>query len=263
MRYGVIADVHGNLHALQASLTALEKAGVDGYLCLGDLIGYGPFPNECVEVVAGTGAVCVAGNHDLIALGRLPDDQCIPLARESIEWTARQLTPAARDYLESLPLRAEVAGAVVLAHGSLDNPRRYVTRPEHAEEQLEQLGREYPQARCLLVGHTHRVWAFVEGSGTVRLNEPVSIPETGRLLLNPGTVGQSRERVVRAQCMVLDLERSQATFHAVPYDFAACRRALVERGLPARSCHLRPSPLGACARAARRLARRALSLARA
>src|SRR5688572_30513028 len=103
MRLGVIADIHGNLHALEAAFATLNREGVDGYVCLGDLVGYGAFPNECVERVAETGAVCVAGNHDLIALGRLPDDQCIPLARHSLEWTSRQLTPASRDYLSRLP----------------------------------------------------------------------------------------------------------------------------------------------------------------
>ena len=87
MRYGVLADIHGNLHALRAALGALGREGVDRYLIAGDLVGYGPNPNECVELVAGLDAVCVAGNHDLIALDRLSDERCPELARQSLRWT--------------------------------------------------------------------------------------------------------------------------------------------------------------------------------
>ena len=97
MRFAILSDIHGNLPALEAALELFARAGVDRYLCAGDLVGYGPFPNECVERIAELGAVCVAGNHDLIALGRLSDDRCIPLARNSLRWTREVLTPATRD----------------------------------------------------------------------------------------------------------------------------------------------------------------------
>jgi len=266
MRYGVLADIHGNLHALRAVLQQVDRTGVDGYLCLGDLVGYGPFPNECVEVVAELGAVCVAGNHDLIALERLAWDQCIPLARESLAWTRKVLRADARDYLSGLPLRAAVGGEVVMAHGSLDNPREYVVREEQAEAQLCQLAEEHQGARLLLLGHTHRQSCWVTGSAErtrieIRGEASVSLgrgPESSeaRHLANPGSVGQSRERHAEARFMVLDLERGAITFHSAGYPVELCRRALRERGLPAHSCHLRPSPLRAAAGRVRRLAKR-------
>src|SRR3954447_24462817 len=88
MRFAVISDVHANLHALDAALAFLATQDVDGYLCAGDLVGYGPFPNECVRRVAALGGPCVAGNHDLIAIGRLSDERCIPLAQASLRWTS-------------------------------------------------------------------------------------------------------------------------------------------------------------------------------
>jgi membrane-associated phospholipid phosphatase len=121
VRYGVLADIHGNLHALRAVLGELDRAGVDRYLIAGDLVGYGPNPNECVEVVPGLDAICVAGNHDLIAIERLSDEHSAPLARQSLRWTRGVLTDDARAFLASLPLRARAPGGIVIAHGWLDD----------------------------------------------------------------------------------------------------------------------------------------------
>src|SRR3954453_519788 len=91
MRWGVIADIHSNLHALEAVLAALERAGVERYVCAGDLVGYGPRPNECVERVAALDAVVVAGNHDLVAIGRLSAEGLGPLPAQTVQWTASVL----------------------------------------------------------------------------------------------------------------------------------------------------------------------------
>jgi predicted phosphodiesterase len=126
MRYGLISDIHGNLAALRAAVAFLADAGVDAYLCPGDIVGYGPQPNECVEILASLPVYCVAGNHDLIATGALTDDHMGMLARRTLEWTRSVLEPAAREWLAALPRRHEVPGATV-AHGSLSDPRRYIS----------------------------------------------------------------------------------------------------------------------------------------
>ena len=146
MRYAVLADIHGNLHALDAVLAALKDAEVDGYLVAGDLVGYGPFPNECVERVAELDAACVAGNHDLIVLGQLSDERCIPLARTSLAWTRDVLRDDARAYLERLP-RVVDTGRVVMTHGSLDDPSEYTRTPEQAVTQLGRLAAGASQRR--------------------------------------------------------------------------------------------------------------------
>lgn len=249
MRYAVLADIHGNLHALDAVLAAVRGESVDGYLVAGDLVGYGAFPNECVDRVAELGAACVAGNHDLIVLGQLSDERCIPLARTSLAWTKEVLSDDARAYLERLP-RTIDTGPVVLAHGSLDDPEEYTRTPEQAVAQLGRLGREHPEARVLVVGHTHRPWACEEG-GRVPARDGGLTLASERMLLNPGAVGQSRELLVRARYLLLDLDRSVATFRAVRYDTKACREALRARGLSPRSNHLRPTVGGAVRRARR------------
>jgi predicted phosphodiesterase len=256
VRYGVLADVHGNLHALEAALAALARLGVGSYLCAGDLVGYGAMPNECVAALAALDVRCVAGNHDLIALGRLPDDDCSQLARDSLRWTRTHLDPAARRYLEALPPVVATADGVVVAHGSLSDPWEYIRTPAQRVEQLRRLERDHPGTRVLVLGHTHRPAAHSATRGAIGLRRGVAIPEEDSVLLNPGSVGQSRERRVRASFVVLDVDRREATFHAVRYDVRGCRRTLRQRGLPAWSYQLRPSPARRYAGAVRRALRR-------
>jgi predicted phosphodiesterase len=241
-RLGVISDVHANLHALDAALEFLGTQELDGYLCAGDLVGYGPFPNECVRRVLALDGPCVAGNHDLIALGRLGDERCVPLARASLRWTRAALDGDARELLGALPLGVEQHG-VAVRHGSIADPAEYVLTVDQAQACLDELAAVAAGANVLVLGHTHRPMAvgrrrgllLHEAAGQVALEpgEPVA--------LNPGAVGQSRSRDPRARVMVLDLNERVASFHALDYDVQACRRALRDRGLPEGSCHLRRS----------------------
>jgi predicted phosphodiesterase len=238
MRYGVIADVHANLHALDATLAFLSEQDVDGYLCAGDLVGYGPLPNESVRRVLDLGGACVAGNHDLIALGRLSDERCIPLARASLRWTRGVLDDDVRAALAALPSTAGL-GELVLCHGWLEDPQRYVIAEEEAIARLRALD----VAEIVITGHTHRPAAVGARAGTLLRGTAgtVRLPRGEPVLLNPGAVGQSRTADPRARAVVLDIEAGTAAFHAVPYDVAACREALRERGLDPDACHLRPS----------------------
>ena len=239
VRYGVISDVHANLPALDAVLAALRRIGVDAYACAGDLVGYGPQPNECVDVVRRLGAITVAGNHDLIALGALSEQRCERLARESLRWTRDALEDGTREYLAGLPPRAELPGGVVVAHGSLGDVQEYVLRVDEAAAQLARLAGTHPAARFLVLGHTHRALAS-DGRAAARASGRVALGGAERWLLNPGAVGQSREPLVRARFMVLDTERREASFHAVRYDVRRTRSLLRRHGLPARSVHLAP-----------------------
>jgi predicted phosphodiesterase len=250
MRYGVLADVHGNLDALCAVLRSLERHGVDGYLVAGDLVGYGPYPNECVATVAGLPGTCVAGNHDLIALGLLSDDRCIELARRSLRWTRGVLGADERAFLAALPRTASAPGGVVIAHGSLDDPQEYTTTSRQALPQLDRIEAR-DGARTLVLGHTHRPLAFGRRSGWLTTRDATPLPAGEAVLLNPGSAGQSRELRARARFAVLDLGAREARFFAIPYDVAACRGALRDVGLSPRSCHLRPSLPRAAARAVR------------
>lgn len=258
-RFGILADVHGNLPALLAAVARLRAEGVERFLCAGDLVGYGPFPDECVEVIAGLEAVCVAGNHDLIALGRLSDDRCNTLARNSLAWTRKRLGPASREYLDALPLQVQVDG-VLMAHGSPDDPQHYVRDGAEAARQLATVAARCPAVRVLVLGHTHMAGAWAPGGRPLETDAGSAMPlgEEGPVLLNPGAVGQSRERRIRARSLVLDLREQTVVFHADRYDVGACRRALRSAGLPPETVHVSPTLAGRAARRLRRAAAKAI-----
>lgn len=252
MRYGLLADVHGNLAALQPVLQRLAGASVDRYIVAGDLVGYGPNPNECVEAIAGLDPICVAGNHDLMAIGRLSDERCIPLGQAAMRWTRSVLGTDARAYLEALPPRAQAPGGVVVAHGTLEDPERYTTNATEALDQLAQLDREYPASRILVLGHTHRPLVVdSESRKEQRKRQRLELGATGRYVVNPGGVGQARELRCRARFGLLDLDAGTLELEAIRYNVASCQRDLRTAGLSPRSCHLQPSAAGAARRALR------------
>lgn len=257
MRYGLISDVHGNHHALRAVLEALDRQRVDVVVSAGDLVGFGPRPNECVELVADAGVVGVAGNHELIALGRLTDARCGERARASQQWTQQVLRDDVRRYLDQLPARVTLPGLVV-THGSLADPEEYVRSERAAREQLERVAAEHEEADTLVLGHTHRAWVFHGHHGTLGRRAGRVHLRDGRHLVNPGSVGQSRQRepVPLARFAVLDTDHGHVDLHAIDYDVAACRAELRHQGLPDEYVHLRPKRVRGAVSRARGLARR-------
>ncbi|NJC71274.1 metallophosphoesterase family protein [Planosporangium thailandense] len=258
MRYGVVSDVHANAVALRTAIARLKAVGVDEWLCAGDIVGYGPQPNECVELLAELGARCVAGNHELLVLGRLPLERSGRLARETTPWTRSVLRDDCRRYLAALPTTVRVPG-VLMAHGSITDPTRYVRQPEQAVGELATLARVDAQATVLVLGHTHRPWMVCEDGGTVPAapGPATAFPPTGRVLVNPGSVGHSRqdEPVPRTRFLLLDIEQRQVRFFAETYDVAGALAALREHGLPRSCIHVRPGRLWAVPRRAQTLIR--------
>lgn len=256
MRWAILSDVHANGRALDAALAAAERLRVDAVLCPGDLVGYGPEPNAVVRRIAREATATVAGNHDLIALGRLSDARCGRLARRSLAWTITVLEDDVRAVLAELPDVARPASHLLMAHGSPGDPQAYVDGPELANAVLADVARTDPHVRIVVLGHTHRWMAYGERRGLLpaRSGRPIALDPGERTLLNAGSVGQSRERGALARFMVLDADVREASFHAVRFDVRATRRALRRAGLPAHSAHVRPG-------AARALAARALRAA--
>ena len=237
MRYGILSDVHANLPALEAALTALDDQRVDRVLCAGDVVGYGPHPDECAARIAAEGIPCVAGNHDLMAIERLTMERADELARTTMEWTRRAIADDTRAFLDALPPRIEEDDLTV-AHGTLSDPTIYVRTGEAAAEQVEELVRS-GLAGPLVIGHTHVPHAYGRERGRLlhaRAGEVELAPGEAHLL-NPGSVGQARERRPLARLMVLDTDASRASFLALAYDHRRTRRALVSAGLPPSAHH--------------------------
>ena len=252
MRYGFISDVHANLPALEAALAELSDARVDRVVCAGDLVGYGPHPNECVRRIAAEGIACVAGNHDLMAIGRLGLEGASGLARHTIEWAREVLDDDSRAFLEGLPATLAL-DELTVAHGSLDSPSVYIETDDAAARELRRLER----GQVLVIGHTHVPYAYGARRGRLLRGRAGQVELAGdeRCLLNPGSVGQARERRPLTRLLVLDSDRGEASFRAIRYDEPRTRRALVERGLPAGAHHIKPTLRDKAARAKARALR--------
>ena len=232
MRVLVVADIHGNLAALEAVLAAAGP--VDRVWCLGDVVGYGPRPRECVERIREyAGPACVLGNHDAACLGRIPLDGFNPVARYALRWTMLQLGPEHRAYLESLPEQF-ILHEVTLVHGSLRAPIwEYIFTPEQALASFALL-----QTRLCFFGHTHIPFLLSEtaahrGEPPIRPSDGETIEvRDGRYLINPGSVGQPRDGDPRAAFAIWEPEQQRVTFRRVPYNIEAVQAEMAAAGLP-------------------------------
>jgi len=233
VRYLVISDIHANRTALEAVLR--DAAPFDMIWCLGDLVGYGPDPNECVARIQDFEHICVAGNHDWAALGHLTLDDFNTEARIAHLWTREELTPVSQEYLQQLPVRLE-QGDFTLVHGS---PR------EPIWEYLLDLGgalinfSHFSTPFCL-VGHTHLPLMFVlneEGGRPYAMVPEIGTPiplRRHRMILNPGSVGQPRDGDPRASYAILDTDAMTWELHRVPYPIEITQERMRARGLPRR-----------------------------
>jgi len=208
--YGIIADIHSNLEALQAILPELR--GVDQIICLGDIVGYGPNPNECLEVIRQNRITTIAGNHDKAAVGELQTTNFNPNARRAIGWTAEQLTEANKHYLTNLPLTLEFPEFQVV-HGSLAGPlEEYIFSLAEAAPTFDLMGKG-----LLFVGHTH---------------QPLNLTRENKIIVNPGSVGQPRDNDPRASFGIYDSVKHEFAWHRVAYDISAVQEKMRAAGLP-------------------------------
>jgi predicted phosphodiesterase len=231
VRVAVISDIHGNLHALEAVLAAVADDRVDAIWCLGDLVGYGPRPNECTTTVARSAAICLVGNHDLGVLGRLDLADFTPDAAVAALWSREVLEDAAREYLSRLRPSARGHGCELFHASPRDPVWEYVLSEEVARAALR-----LTSSSVVLVGHSHVALRFTPENGRVAGDlapEGTQIDlSTGRWLLNPGSVGQPRDGDPRAAYAVVDLAESRASFRRVAYPVERTQDEIRERGLP-------------------------------
>jgi diadenosine tetraphosphatase ApaH/serine/threonine PP2A family protein phosphatase len=232
MRYAIIADIHSNLEAFTAVLGDIErKGGVDEIWCLGDIVGYGPDPHQCIESLRRCKHICVAGNHDWAAIGKVDTSYFNPMAATACQWTAKQLSPEDIEYLESLPLTIEKNG-FTLVHGSPMEPIwEYVISTSIAAKNFA-----YFRSPFCLVGHSHVPAVYKEMKGLCRA-VPFS-PSIGmvlgeeRMIINPGGVGQPRDGDPRASYAIYDSDSRVLRLYRLPYDIGATQDKMMQAGLP-------------------------------
>ncbi len=230
MRIAVLSDVHANLHALEAVLLEVDAGAFDAIWFLGDLVGYGPHPNECTALLQERAAICLAGNHDLVVLGKIPIDAFAGEAAAAARWTQTVLDDDARAFLGTLQPRVTTPGAE-LFHGSPRDPVwEYVLGDAAAEAAFA-----LTQAPLVLVGHSHV--ALEISNGDDLRGDPAAAGtqlELGRLrrLLNPGSVGQPRDGDPRAAWLEIDNAAARATFRRTVYPVEQTQAEMRARGLP-------------------------------
>ena len=233
MRILIISDIHANLTALE---TVLDAAGdIDTVWCLGDLVGYGPDPNECISRIRVLpNLVCLMGNHDAAALNLIDTGSFNPEARRAIHWTQDALTRASMKFLRDLPEKFRFE-QVTISHGSPRHPVwEYLLDAHTAFMNFEYFDTDY----CF-VGHTHLpvIFSLRDGSNNVALNVPQ--PGTRRQLIsrtivNPGSVGQPRDRDPRASYAIFDPLDQTWEYNRVSYDVQAVQARMTALGLPQR-----------------------------
>ncbi len=231
MRWAIVSDIHSNLEALEAVLADLERERPEALVCLGDFVGYGASPNECIERLRPRLATAIAGNHDWAACGRMRLGSFSGDAAQAARWTTAQLTPEHRDYLLGLPLTARWQGAL-LVHASPAFPERwaYVLSPADAAEELSAF-----DERLAFIGHSHYPGAFEQDErGAIHYSrEPeIRLKPGRRYLVNVPSVGQPRDGDPRAGYQLVDEGAGLLRQVRIAYDVGGAMRRIHEAGLP-------------------------------
>jgi len=233
VHYLIISDIHANLAAMEAVLA--DAPAFDEIWCLGDLVGYGPNPNECIERLQDFPHISLAGNHDKAALGKLNLNTFNTDARYANTWTQSELKPAPREYLSGLPTHTEKNG-FYMAHASPREPVwEYIL-----DENLAYANFAYFSTPICLVGHTHVPVVFELDEQRQCCNGLISpFPDSlelgpRRMIINPGSVGQPRDGDPRASYAILDTENMTWKFRRTDYPVEITQERMRARGLPRR-----------------------------
>lgn len=229
MLVAVLSDIHSNAYALEAVLDGIGP--VDQLWVLGDIVGYGPHPDQVAERLRSAGVIAVQGNHDAAVLGRIPTDTFNEQARRAVEWTARTISATTREWLAALP-DERVEGEFTLVHGSPRDPLwEYLLSIPAARLNLAAFTTPY----CL-VGHTHYPVVFRDDQGQVEAlvagDGARLVIDERRCILNPGSVGQPRDGDPRASVMLLDTARHEAEWRRFDYPITLVQRDIRQAQLP-------------------------------
>jgi predicted phosphodiesterase len=237
VRYLILSDIHSNLEAFERCV-ATARGRYDEVLCLGDLVGYGPDPNAVVDAVRDLAAVIIRGNHDKACAGITDAEDFNPLARAGTLWTREQLTPENLAWLQKLPSGPQEVSGIELVHGSPRDEDEYLVESHDTPPAFDEA-----TSSVVFFGHTHLQGGFVstpEGNAqpihcygfengctlTLRIEEGL------RYLINPGSVGQPRDRDWRAAFAIFDSDQRLVEYYRSAYNLPATQEKMRKAGLP-------------------------------
>lgn len=230
MRYGILGDIHGNLEALETVVAGLEKEGVDHFISVGDIVGYGADPSACISVVRELGATVVAGNHDWAAIGKLDATFFNVYAKEAVDWTASVLSKKEKDWIDSLPLTEIVNDEITVGHATISEPERfnYIQTYYDAARSINEM-----TTPVAVLGHSHVPLAFLM-TDSLRLSvaTKINLAETTRALINVGSIGQPRDENAKAAYGLYDSETQMYRLKRARYDIRTTCSKIRDAGLP-------------------------------
>ncbi|MSU36098.1 MAG: metallophosphoesterase [Pedosphaera sp.] len=231
MRYAILADIHANLEALQVVLEDVKQQKCTHHVCLGDVVGYGANPKECLDIIRGMNIPVVKGNHDeYVGVDQNPDG-FNDAAAQAVTWTRQQLSPDDRKWLREFKYIRWVANFSIV-HATLDGPERW----GYVFEKLEAAASfTYQNTPVCFFGHTHVPVAFVRDT-TVRggIYSKFRVEPGKKYFVNVGSIGQPRDGNPRAAYVVHDLEEQTIEIRRLNYDIAGAQKKILAAGLPER-----------------------------
>jgi predicted phosphodiesterase len=233
-RYGIIADIHANYIAMKVALDYLQAAGVEKILCLGDLVGYGAQPLECIEAVKGKSDIfTIQGNHDRHVSGE-KDRRMRKTAAKVLEWTAANISLSNARFLKQLPEGMTIDDAFIMVHGSLVERDAYILSAQEISRNLNCMINDFPRQRVCFFGHTHIPMLIGTKAVITDLRETKTfqLDRNDIYLINPGSVGQPRDKCPLAAFGIFDAENWKMTFVRKPYDFDLFQKLISEHNLP-------------------------------
>lgn len=236
MKIGILSDIHSNLEALQVAMKWLEEQKVDEIVCLGDVVGYGPNPNECCEIISSAAVATLLGNHDAAAIGAMSTEYYYDSARVAIEWTRRQLSPKHLEWLFQLPYtyrRTDLGVSFYHSAPIAPSGYFYVVFKDDAQAHSRMFER---LTAVSLLGHSHLVRAFRLSNGKAKEVQPSAIrfEDNAKFIASVGSVGQPRDRDPRGAVSYFDSDMGELHLHRFDYDREATARKIVEAGLEPR-----------------------------
>jgi len=226
MKYAIISDIHGNLEALEQAVNCIHRGKPDKIICLGDLVGYGANPNECVDIVRELTNHVIVGNHDYAVIGKLNLNYFNAFARASAMWTKKLLTKKNYKYLTELPLTIE-DNECFFVHGSPSEPEewRYIISEYDTISEYQ-----YFNQKLCFVGHSHIPGIYSNTRGS--LNSPAPLENDEKYIVNVGSVGQPRDGDMRLTYVYYDNQTNTIDIVRENYDVKMAAQKIFDTGLP-------------------------------
>ncbi|MBU0684167.1 MAG: metallophosphatase family protein [Candidatus Omnitrophica bacterium] len=230
MLYIILSDIHSNLQALEAVIESFPQKDNIAVICVGDIVGYGANPMQCLDIIRRLNARCVLGNHDAAVVNRMDISRLNEHALDAIIWTKAHTNRIDMRYFDYLPYTF-TNDLFTMVHGTLNDPEEfnYLTTNPDAEKTFKLL-----KTRICFVGHTHRPGVFMERAGIVHplFRKKFTIEDDAKYIINVGSVGQPRDYDNRASYCTYSPENNEIEFRRIEYDIKSAKKAISDAGLP-------------------------------